>query len=182
MLGFARVLFFLIFYFSCHCEAIQQRITVSVPKTAYLQWVESPGQMMTSTSQTSKTIHFSDPYSKDFYLAVMCNSLSGYEIALTAISSISDDSAIAVGSYGNDLEYKVQLFPETRTFLGGTIHSYNLNLSGSSPSIRVFFQSPSSLPMRSNRPHVWRVVATPTSSLRANEVYTGGIIATVFLP
>lgn len=177
-------LFAIFLCFSLHSLfAANSYLSVQIPKTGYIQWFKSSQTTMNSPAETSISLHFhKHKDTEELFLAIMCNSLSGYEITFIATDALGPDSATAISSNNSTIEYTASLVEENGSFKSGTIRNTQLDLTGSRSSVQVWFQTPSSLPMEAHRPNVFKLITQPSTKLQSGTIYIGGITAILHLP
>lgn len=176
------LLFFLLIINSLFCADIH--FQAHVPKTAYIQWLQSPGQSM-SQAQDSHIQFSLSPWredSRDLYLGVMCNSLTGYRISFTASEATGPTTADALSVTGNRIPYSVELRPMASTFKSPKSQSTTLNLQGSTPSLSVSFASSGDLPLRPEQRNIWRLTAKLLTHAIDMDEYYAGITVIISLP
>ncbi len=154
-------------------------IQARVPKTAYIQWLDSPSQKMSQAFASHADVRLQGTGSAgsatNLYLGVMCNSTGGYELRFTARDAKSRTTALARGAGGLSAEYKMSLAAIGNTFWGGAQQYTNLDLTGGSSSAQVSFSDGYSLPLKAVRPNVFHLKATSVDALPAGQVLQGGV-------
>lgn len=191
-------IFLLILLASAQGFAAVGSLTVDVPKTAYIQWLPTAATAMTSVDGDNTAAfanyvggavtQLTQPANKDVFLGVMCNSLAGYDLTLTANNSGSTTTTGEMTiTGGTNLTYTATLAKEASSFSSGTTASTSLDLTGATVSGTTVHTAEADLPMTAASPNVWKVtLALPTISsvsdgLIMSGTYSGGITATVAL-
>jgi len=186
VLKFLKIYCFLIFFlFATPLFAARQSIRVTVPKTAYIQWLSHSEASMTAVGETSTFVELSGDEmapNQELYLGIMCNSLDGYEIRLISAHPVDTNTAEARDSNGSVLHYTADLEKVTHTFRGQSMSSLSLDLTGSQPSIRLSFYSGGALPLEPFAPNVFRLTVTANTNTRKRGIYTDRITAILNLP
>jgi hypothetical protein len=124
----------------------------------------------------------------DFFIGVMCNSLSGYEITLTTGSGTTTTTTGELTSGGGSkMTYSATLSKVNGTFAAGAVASANLDLTGSTASASAVFGSTADLPLEAASPNVWQLAASlplinsVSDGLMMAGTYSGIITASVSL-
>lgn len=183
------------------CSSVSAAVgdmTASVPKVAYLQWLTDSADPMTEVNGDATdsfvpyvggpVTQLQTPVNKKAYLGVMCNSLSGYEIILTANNAgatASGGNMVTAG--GQPLSFTITLSKVTASITAGTTVSLALDLTGATPSISTVHAAESDLPMTAATPNVFEfdwglpTISTVSDGLIMAGTYVGGVSATVVL-
>jgi len=173
-------------------------ITVDVPKTAYIEWLTASTDAMTSVDGDNSAAfdayvggavtQLTQPADKDTYLGVMCNSLAGYNVTLTASNAgATATTAVMTIAGGTSLTYTCTLAKEASTFTAGTTASTSLDLTGSGVSGTTSHTAEADLPLTAAAPNVWKLtyslptVSSVADGLIMSGTYSGGVTATVAL-
>lgn len=175
----------------------QQDLSVIVPKTAYIEWLSTSGSAMASVNGNNSA-SFSDysggavtqltqPSNKVVYLGVMCNSLAGYDLTLTAVGSNATATTGELSQSGaTPITYTTTLAQAGGIASGATVN-LSLNLVGSTQSIRTSYATEADLPLTAAAPNVFSLttalpaISSVADGLIMSGTYTGGYIATVVL-
>lgn len=184
--------------FASPVEAAVGNLTVDVPKTAYIEWLTASSDAMTSVDGDN-TFAF-DPYvggavtqltqpaDKVSYLGVMCNSLAGYTISLTAngAGATATTGQLTIAG-GTPIVYTASLSQVGATFTAGTTASTSLDLTGGTASGGTVHTAEADLPLEAASPNVWQLsfslpaISTVADGLIMSGTYSGGVTATVAL-
>lgn len=173
-------------------------LSVVVPKTAYIQWLTASTDAMTAVNGDNSA-SFADytggaatlltkPADKDTYIGVMCNSLAGYRVTLTAANAgATATTGKMTISGGTALTYTAALTKVTASFTAGTTAATSLDLTGTGASCDTSHVAEADLPLTAAAPNVWKLTfSLPTttgvsSGLIMSGTYSGGVTATVAL-
>jgi hypothetical protein len=147
---------FLVFSLSS-LVAANSRFQLQVPKVAYMQWVDGPHAQMTQTGTSSKRIVLrgGQGAERTYYVALMCNSLSGYAVYIRGAQSYSAEQGGAIGGDGSMVPYTVTLEPVYSSIQSGTDLRVMPDLSGASPSVQVSYSRGQALPLQASQPNVF---------------------------
>lgn len=173
-------------------------ITASVPKVAYLDWLLTPTDAMTEVDGDNNDTFVNyvggpmtqlvQPVNKKSYLGVMCNSLAGYDIILTANNAgATAGGGNMVTAGGQPLGFNITLTAVPASVTAGTTVSISLDLTGGTASITTAHTVEGDLPMDANSPNVFEfdwglpVITTIADGLIMAGTYVGGVSATVVL-
>jgi hypothetical protein len=195
--GFVAVLAMLTLY-TTQSQAAVGNLTVDVPKTAYVEWLSASSDAMTSVDGGNAfafdpyiggaMTQLTQPADKVAYLGVMCNSLAGYTITLTAngAGATATTGRMTIAG-GQPVTYTAALAQVGASFSGGTTASTSLDLTGGGISGGTVHAAEADLPMAAASPNVWQLtLSLPTISSVADGLimsgtYSGGVTATVAL-
>jgi hypothetical protein len=173
-------------------------ITVVVPKTAYIEWIATAGTTMTNvdgpgtyafTAYVGGAVtQLTQPADEDMFLGVMCNSLAGYDVTLTASNAgATATTGVMTIAGGTSLTYTGTLAKEAATFTAGTTASTSLDLTGATVSGTSVHTAEADLPLAAASPNVWKltmslpVISTVADGLIMSGTYAGGVTATIAL-
>ena len=142
-------IFLAFLFFACpSLHAAIGNLTVVVPKTAYLEFLTNSTDAMTSVNGDNTfaidpyvggaVTQMTSPVLKDIYLGVMCNSLAGYDLTLTASNAgaTASTGAMTVAG-GTAITYNTTLTKIASSFTAGTIASTSLRSRSHESSIRM---------------------------------------------
>ena len=193
-LGFAICLIFI----TSQVFSAVGNLTVDVQKTAYIEWLTNSSDAMTSVDGDNSAAfdayvggavtQLTQPADKATYLGVMCNSLAGYDVTLTALNAGATASTGAMTiAGGTALTYTATLAKEAATFTAGTTASTSLDLTGATVSATTVHTAEADLPMAAASPNVWKLtyslptVSSVADGLIMSGTYSGGVTATIAL-
>lgn len=187
-----------LFCSSSALEAALGDLTVDVPKTAYIEWLTNPTDAMTSVDGDNTAAfaayvggaitQLTQPADKDVYVGVMCNSLAGYDLTLTASNAgaTATTGAMTIAG-GTAVTYTATLAKEAASFTAGTTASTSLDLTGATVSGTTVHTAEADLPMAAASPNVWKltlslpVISSVSDGLIMSGTYAGGVTATIAL-
>jgi hypothetical protein len=128
------------------------------------------------------------PADKDTFLGIMCNSLAGYDVTLTALNTGATASTAAMTiAGGTDLTYTAALTKVGASFTAGTTASASLDLTGATASATSVHTAEADLPMAAASPNVWQLsfslplISSVSDGLIMSGTYSGGVTATIAL-
>ncbi|MCB1135124.1 MAG: hypothetical protein KDK78_02545 [Chlamydiia bacterium] len=173
-------------------------LSVDVPKTAYLQWLSSSSDSMTSEDGDGTfamdpyvggaVTQLTQPSDKTAYLGVMCNSLAGYNLTLTASGSgVTTTTGKLSTAGGTPITFTASLSQVGASFSGGTTANTALDLTGATASGDTVHTAEADLPMTAAAPNVWQLtfslpaISSVADGLIMSGTYTGGVTATISL-
>lgn len=175
------IVFFISIIFSFSLMAVQQQVSVQVPKTAYVQWLPVASAEMSQAADTVAHFEFTGQMKEqNLYLGIMCNSLNGYEVIFVAEGAVDAASADARGSDGSTIVYSGKLDAEGWS-LRGAVPATSLDFTGAQPSIRVTFPTAEALPLMPYQRNVFKLTLTTKDAVPQGPYY-GRITAIVRLP
>lgn len=173
-------------------------LTVDVPKTAYIQWLNNSTDAMTNVNGDNTVAmnpyvggamtQLTQPANKTTYLGIMCNALTGYDVTMTALNTgATASTGRLVITGGAPLTYTATLAKVAASFTAGATAAPSLDLTGASVSATAVFAASTDLPMLAVSPNVWQmtfslpVISSVADGLIMAGTYTGGVTATVAL-
>lgn len=189
--------FFLLLLTQAQIEAAGLTLTVDVPKTAYVQWITNSSDPVTAVNGDLSNplspytggamTQLTSPSAQGVYLAIMCNSLAGYDITLTGANATDATTANMTQAGSTAIAYTCTLAKVAGTFTGGTVASTAVDLTGATASGTTTHAAEADLPMDSSSPNVWDlgfslpVINTVADGLIMSGTYTGSVTATITL-
>ena len=173
-------------------------LTVDVPKTAYIEWLTTSADTMTNVDGPNSyafdpyvggaITQLTQPADKDMFIAVMSNSLAGYNLSLTATNAGATATTGTLEQAGSaPITYTAGLTKVAASFTAGTVAAPSLDLTGATVSGTSSHTAEADLPMAAASPNVWQlamslpVISTVADGLIMSGSYTGGVTATIAL-
>jgi len=187
----------LIMFAGTQLYAAVEDLSVTVPKTAYVEWLTNSTDAMTSVNGDNSasfadyvggaSTQLTTPANKDVFIGVMCNALTGYNLSLNAGAGATVTTGKMTLAGATDLVFTGALAKVASSFTGGTTTGVNLDLTAATVSGDTVHTAEADLPMAAASPNVWKLtlslptISTVADGLIMSGTYTGSITATIAL-